>query len=147
VSALFAGRRSMPGKPLNFSRAQSRAARPCCPGRGCTEPLDDYRRFRHTDDTARERHRDDHRQQLGREPDSESHDEQKTLQPGLVEQQIDQEHKQHEDLGQADDQHAGPVGALFQGGGRRRSARSSKMMMKLVRSPVSAEITGVVRAE
>ena len=78
----------MPGKPLNFSRAQSRVTRPCCPGRGRAEPLDDYKRPRHTDDTARERHEDDHRQQLGRKPDSESHGEQKALQPGSVEQQI-----------------------------------------------------------
>ena len=37
-----------------------------------------------------------------------------------MEQQIDQQHKQHEDLGQADDQRAESLGALFQRRRRRR---------------------------
>ena len=57
----------------------------------CAEPLDDYMRPRHAQRAARKRHRNNHRQELGREPDSESHRKQKALQPGPVEQQIDQQ--------------------------------------------------------
>ena len=95
------------------------------------EPFHDHLRLRHADGAPRERHRDDHRQEFGREPDSESHGEQEALQPGPVEQQVDQQHKQHEDLGQANDQHAESVGALFQGGGRWRSPQAAADLAEL----------------
>src|SRR5229473_6939515 len=95
------------------------------------QPFYDHLGLCHADGAARERHRDDHWQELGGEPDSESHGEKKALQPRAVEQQIDQQHKQYEDLGKADDQHAESVGASVQGGGRRRTPQAAADLAEL----------------
>ena len=70
-------------------------------------------------------------ERIDRTPQCRGDGDKKALQPGPVEQQIDQQHKQHEDLGKADDQHAESVGALVQGGGRRRPPQAAADLAEL----------------
>ena len=76
------------------------------------EPLDDDMRAGHAQGAARERDRDNHRQQFGCEPDREGDGKWKARKPGPVEQQIDQQHEQHQDLGEPDDQQPEPPNPL-----------------------------------
>jgi len=95
------------------------------------EPLDDDMRAGHAQGAARERDRDNHRQQFGCEPDREGDGKWKARKPGPVEQQIDQQHEQHQDLGEPDDQQPEPAGALIERGGRRRPPQRAANLAKL----------------
>ena len=81
------------------------------------EALRDDLSARHGDRALGEVHRHDHRQHLGRETDGHRHREQQRLQPIVLGETIDQEHRRDHDHDEADHQPGEPVDAPIERGG------------------------------
>ena len=82
-------------------------------------PLDDDLERRHAQRAARQRHRHHHRQQLRCQTDGQRHGEQKRFEQRAMKGHIDQQREQHQQQGQAHDQHAKAPRADLERGGRR----------------------------